>query len=581
MMNKIKNFIVVASLLICGQQSVYGQSKLDSICFSVDVPENVSFQYPVSGARLFKASGHKLGTIEVNLDSTELSSLSTEKKTIIEASIKSAVNIWTLYLNGNHLDISIKFSPNISHDIETLVYYNSPQNSDTSYPLSYCRNYLEPNGYADYKDAIITINSQTDWEIGYDGQKYNLTLGLLRAIAHALGFGSSLTLNTNGTFIIRPTTSYTPFDKLIFSSSGQFLKDIIVSRRPMRNELLEAFMNPQSANMYVCYQTPQYQLYAPSVFDNYASFRYFKNNNSIMSYNMHSGMVANVDTLTLKLINEVGWGFDIPQQVKIISTDIDSTGYTSAYSSHHFVLSGLSNTLDSYEWKFRLPLKNGTMQLVTTSNTEDFTISAINDESIYQISDNREIVGEILFTGYKNQQQITASYLIRLQLKPHILGIEILAKEWDVYSEDYYSLTVGVRYEGCFYVYTSLEEEYGIWENTHVSYDPYFSRITYDNIDSWGSARLTVIARNDYGTDTKTIEIPCPKDYGMSREVNYIYSKYNETPSEIEVFTLGGLLIGKVENYGKLSSLCKKGNTYLIKNSSEIKNSKPIKYTQK
>lgn len=57
MMNKIKNFIVVASLLICGQQSVYGQSKLDSICFSVDVPENVSFQYPVSGARLFKASG--------------------------------------------------------------------------------------------------------------------------------------------------------------------------------------------------------------------------------------------------------------------------------------------------------------------------------------------------------------------------------------------------------------------------------------------------------------------------------------------------------------------------------------------
>lgn len=578
-MKQLKNIIVAASFLLSGHQYTYGQSELDSISFNIDVPENVSFQYPVLGSRLFKASGHQLGTIEVNVDSTEFSSLSTEKKAIIEASIKSAVNIWSLYLNGNHLKISIRLSQNISHDIETLVYYNSPQNDDTSYPLSYCRNYLESNSYNDFKDAIITINSQTDWEIGYDGQKHNLTLGLLRAIAHSLGFGTSLTLSTNGTFVIRATAQYTAFDKLVFSSSGQYLKDI-PARSTNSNSALNIFANPQSNNMYVYYQTPQYQLYAPSVFDNYASFRYFNDNNSIMSYNTHSGMEANVDTLTLRLINEVGWGFDIPQQAKIISTDIDSTGYASAYSSHHFVLSGVADNLDSYEWKYRLPLKNGTMQVVTTSNTEDFTIPTVNNDSIYQISDNREIVGEILFSGYKNQLLITASYLIRLQLKPHILGIEVLDKEWNEYSEDYYSLTVGVQYEGCFYVYTSLEEEYGIWEITQVSYDPYFSRITYDNIDSWGSAWLTVIARNNYGTDTKTIEIPCPQDFGLSRDVTHIYGKCN-TPSEMEVFTLSGFFIGKVENYEKLSSLCKKGQTYIIKESGENKISKPIKYTQK
>lgn len=263
--------------------------------------------------------------------------------------------------------------------------------------------------------------------------------------------------------------------------------------------------------------------------------------------------------------------------LRIVSTDIDSTGYASAYSSHHFVLSGAPEGLSNHNWELRLPLADETSQTVVTSNTADFTIPSITNENFYAISDNHEIVGEISYTGYQGQQEYSATYMIRLQLRPHILAIEVLNKEWSDSSEDYYDLTVGIRYEGCSYIFSSLEEENGIWANSQTSYEPDSSRVTFNTVDAWDNAYLTVTARNDYGTDTKTIEIPCPKGYDLSG----IYNHSTETTDKnqahnIDVFTLNGKFVARTNCKSELPSVCKKGNTYILK----LQNEKHIKYLQ-
>ncbi len=582
-MKSLNKIYVLAVLLLClGQQAILGQTELEMVNFKINVPEGISFQTPVLGKRILKASGCKPGSIQVHTAPNWLDGLPVEKKDIIEASIKSAVNIWKLYINGTKLNLSINLSSTMTQDIETEVLFIPNVNDSTSYPLSFHKNHIETDNavYAAYYDATITINSQVDWGMGYETLSSNLTLGLLQAISHALGFGSSIKLNTDRTFVIIPTTYYTPFDKLIFSSSGQYLSSIpirIGGRRP--NPSLEAFANPQSDNIYVLSQIPQYQLFAPFEYADYASFKYFNNNNSLMSYIPHNGQEAIVDTLTLRLLNEVGWQFETPQQLKIVSTDIDSTGHASAYSSHHFVLSGAPEGLSNHNWELRLPLADGELQTIATSNTEDFTIPSITNEAHYTISDNREIVGEISYTGYQGQQEYTASYMIRLQLKPHILAVEVLSKGWSDSTEDYYNVTVGVRYEGCFYLYSSLEEEYGIWANSQTSFEPYFSRINFNTVDAWGNAYITLTARNDYGTDTQTIEIPCPKDFGLSRLISCSKGIADKQANHctIDVYTLSGEFVAQAKDDGDLTSVCKKGNTYILKQ----RNGKRIKYLQK
>lgn len=143
-MNSLKNiYILVALLFCCGQQTVWGQTELETVDFKFNVPEGISFQAPVLGKRISKASGYRLGSIEVHTSPNWLDDLPVEKKEIIEASIKSAVNIWSLYINGTKLNLSISLSSTITQDIETTVQYIPNANDNTSYPLSYHKNYVE------------------------------------------------------------------------------------------------------------------------------------------------------------------------------------------------------------------------------------------------------------------------------------------------------------------------------------------------------------------------------------------------------------------------------------------------------
>lgn len=567
---------------LCVYTKSMGQTiDIDTLEYKEICPSGMSFQMPTAGSRPLKAANRIPGKINIVTEDNWLGNLSADKKNIIESSIKSAISIWKLYLNGDSLKLELKLDNTISHDIETTVYYYAP--NDTCYAYSYYMNRLNGAYAANITcDATITINDTVNWEVGYEGNGKNLTLALMQAMAHSMGFGSSLRLKEKGDdiFVEPANRRYTAFDHLIFSSNGQRL-DSIPIRKGRRNNDLEAFANPQSSSVYAYQQDQKYKLYAPSTFDDHTSFCYLDNSLSLMSRQLPDDMDATIDPITMKLLDEIGWNLGVDQSLEIASNDVDSTGCATAYSSHVFYLTGNTSGLTNHSWTLRLPLANGEMQSVTTSNTQTFIIPAITNEGIYAINDNREIVGEITYTGTQGSNDVSACFMVRLQLKPHIISVDVLEKSWNELDDDYFNVTLGIRYEGCFYIYTTLEEEETCMMYDNFSYVPYYTRVEFSDIDSWGAAWITVTARNSYGNDTYFLEIACPQDYGLTRNTTNISRVQDKDISSIVIYDTKGSLVATTSGTKELSSYCKNGTMYILHVSDKNGKQRKVKYLQK
>ena len=99
-------------------------------------------------------------------------------------------------------------------------------------------------------DAIIHINKNSNWGLGLRNiskTSKNLTYALMRAIGTSLGFGSSIKKDERrGTFSFT-SKKPSPFDKLIFSQTGNKLSDIDNSK----SQDLANFVQPASGYLYI------------------------------------------------------------------------------------------------------------------------------------------------------------------------------------------------------------------------------------------------------------------------------------------------------------------------------------------
>ena len=552
----LKSFLIVFFLFL--RFNAIGQSQeLDSIVFEDNIPEESAFSMPNIYSRLMKPSGRHPGCVILTAENNWLDGLSENQRLIIETSIKSAVSIWELFLNGDTLRINIQQNNNHPCDIYTTVFY-SPVN-DTAFAVSYVRNYkfYPPEGNL---DAKIEIKNSIDWEVGYEGKGKNLTYALMQAFVHAMGFGSSLRCKENNTFIVSATRKYSAFDYLLFSSNGQQLSDIPII--PMRyNQALESFA--KSGTVYAYQLSDAYKVYAPSAFEDGVSLQYFDGGNSLMSYPMPNYLEPTVDSVTLRLLSEIGWNILPAESFEITSSDVDSTGITTAYASHYFHLTGDTDGLSNHTWLFILPLKNGGRDTVSVSNTLQSMTSSITNEAQYATNDNNEIVGEVLYTGIKNDEVVSASYQIRLQLRPHIVNVSVLECSQSSNDEDLFDLTLGIRYEGCYYIYATAEEEYSAICYPRYSYVPYYTQLKFTDLDSWGSVWITVTARNAYGTATTMVEIENPQNSFFSRKTDVAVVKCDEY-NDVSVYDLNGRELTSHGNLKDLSTYCTSGKTYVL-----------------
>lgn len=295
-----------------------------------------------------------------------------------------------------------------------------------------------------------------------------------------------------------------------------------------------------------------------------------------MYYDDLGNVDLSVDRTTLDLLSEIGWDFGMTGLVEIVCDELGESGLGSAYESYTFTLN-TSLSFSSYEWHYILPIKGGGTENVASSTLgKSFTIPAINDEDKYERTIEGDIRGTVSFTGYtKDGTKYTAYYNVTLELRPHIISANIVSITPCSYDETYYNVVVEVYYTGSHYLHLSLESEYSPSVDAKFSNTPYYARIMFTDVDSWGYAKINIIARNDYGSDTAMIEIPSSINYATYNALS-IEEILHSSDYTVEAYSINGFFLGKINN---LEELNEKGEKLLIlKVHSDKRNTRTLKF---
>lgn len=420
-------------------------------------------------------------------------------------------------------------------------------------------------------DAIIYINKNTKWDCSYNEKvcesSCNITFAMMRAIATVLGFGSSVTQKTirgNDIIAFGNKNGYSVFDNLIFSSQGKFLNEIAnIGNR--ENPELTSYVQPvQGTFLYVLKQDDKHKLYAPESFENYNSLVYLNNKESLMHFDLKTGMKKfRVDATTVELLNTIGWNLKKSEDVKIVGNDIDETGLASAYEDHTFtVKNDNGGIITDAVWSYMLPLQNGKDTLVSQRlNSLSFSIKAIDNESKYRINMNGDISGKIIFSGKINGKDVEDVFNISLELKPKIKAVKIIKKESN-YPLSSYNIYYTVEYVGSDHLFIQVEEEFAGGMESQIIYEPFFAHVESKYLTAPFYNWVDIKVENKYGEEIYTIELP-PYTDGDVREIPNNRVEFKSPYTIIEVLNEHGMTLNWVTSLNDLR-INKKG-LYILK----------------
>lgn len=365
--------------------------------------ENIVF-YPSDNIK--KARSNKNNTGMIYVDYSECPTFPDSLKIAVDA----ATEIWNSYMSsGDYLNLKIMYEDLSNTEIKTSIYYKS-NSENIYYPLClYRKKYNETA--LNNTDAIISINKNIDWCIGIGKTNYNqnkLSIAILKSIAIALGFGSSVKRNARKDIVFGFNKGMSIFDTLIFNEDGLFMKNI---KNSQHNEL-KKMVQPSYGYLYAHKKEDIYKLYAPSTFDENNSLKTFLCSNTLMSINNNNALDFAIDSITLNVLNALGWNFkeNINNNFEICTNETDDSGILSAYQSHKFFIKPNDIVIKEPYWEYLLPLKDGTYKIVKTSNDVNFSISAIDDENLYKHTLEGDIRGFINFCGIVNGKEIKCTH---------------------------------------------------------------------------------------------------------------------------------------------------------------------------
>ncbi|MDE6199021.1 MAG: hypothetical protein K2G06_04180, partial [Muribaculaceae bacterium] len=339
-----------------------------------------------------------------------------------------AMSVWESCIIGDtKVYIKIQLADNIEEDIRTIV-YNKVHDNLLMPRVLY--DYLEEISERDteYPDGIITINSNTIWDYNLGDNispdKKNLSFGIMRAIARILGFGSSVQVESSGSYKFTDKRYHTIFDNIVSDSSNKKLTSIGVNRGKPTQELKDFIENPNTT-FWVNTGNTTYQLAEPPYTKECPPFVFLKDKNSLMRSDLNAGdYILNVDQTTGTILHSLGWNTQSPL-ISIFSDDVDETGLASAYSSHRFRINTdnlpSEATIINRKWTLELPLANGEIQsLGLTDNNLSCTTAPIENEENYKINSDGDIEAQLKFRCTIDGTETSVSFKIYFELKPLI-----------------------------------------------------------------------------------------------------------------------------------------------------------------
>lgn len=434
--------------------------------------------------------------------------------------LQVAADIWRscLNINANHaitLQLAWEDLPN-NEDIKNNVQYVIGKNYNLiPSSLYYSVKSNEKNNRP--FDAKITINKNLNWDCGYNVENKagvrNLSYAMLRSIAVALGFGSTLTLakyNSEPVVKFQHSQGHSLFENMLVSEQGIWLKDQSNTGKKQNPKILD-FCTGVYGDVYISgMHTPsQYKMYTPASYEDNKSLMYLDNKQSLMHYSLDKQTKKlQIDTLTTNVLNKMGWDIAVPNSdFQIIGEGIAESGVTSAYTAHSFHVegNGKENIKDA-RWYFYLPSVSGSDSLQKSAEgTLAFNINAISDPDNFVNNVSGDIYGQILFSGTINGIKINLQYNVTLELKPSISSVSVVKRKND--NNDSYDAICKVDYKGADYLYVSLEE-YGSSLRSQFVREPYLAHFVCSNITSPYYAWIDIKVENKYGSEVYTVELP-------------------------------------------------------------------------
>lgn len=466
--------------------------------------------------------------------------------------------VWQELADDEDVRISVAYVPDaIFKNYSPTSLHNSLLNS--------------PSLDSDSPDALITVNKNKVWDCGYNIDNNigvrNLSYAMLRSIAVALGFGSSLSyahLSTGDIVKFPFSGGHSLFDNILVSENGIRLNEIYNTGRVQNPDILK-FCTGGFGNVYIDglnihdNSDSPYKMYTPSNYEKNKSLIFLDNSRSLMHYSMDkSAKILQIDTATINILNKIGWSIYVPNDnFQIKGNDIPESGITSAYTSHSFYIEG-NNTDDikNGEWSFWLPssVDGSDILIKTTDGGSVFNIEPIVENESYQVSVNGDIYGKIVFTGIFNGKNIKLQYNITLELKPLISDVSFVKQKNK--GKDSYNVSCKVDYTGANYLFVTLEEEYGSTLRSQFVREPYLAHFSCKNITSPYYAWIDIIAENKYGKELYTIELPPYVEQPMKSDLKRLDSKriYGDF-SEIKVFNTDGHYLKAINDFSAPLSL--------------------------
>lgn len=506
--------------------------------------------------------------------------------------LEVATDVWRSCLNINsnytiRLQLEWNDLPN-DEDVKVKVLYI--KDNDNNYVPSSLYYSLDPdlnenNSY----DAIITVNKNVKWDCGYSIEKKydvrNLNYAMLRSIAVALGFGSSLSLTnfSTGPIVKFPfSKGHSLFDNLLVSENGIWLKNLSNTGRYQNPEIMN-FCTGVNGNVYIdgdynnADEKAKYTMYTPSNYKDTKSLVYLNNKQSLMYYSLDkTSKKLQVDSITTNVLNKLGWDMAASNQnnIKIIGSGIPKSGITSAYVSHLFYLEGeekdkISNT----KWFFYLPTLDGNESLQKSAEgTLSFSIDKISNPNNYAVNVNGDIYGKVLFTGLLNGTVIKLQYNVTLELKPSISNVTFIKQN---NKNNLYDVVCKVDYKGSDYLYVTVEEEYGSSLRSQFVREPYLAHFVCNNITSPYYAWIDIKVENQYGSEIYTIEL---SPYNSTSIPNKIRSFADNDFTVIKIYNSSGFYIKTIKKETEIENL--PSGMYILKyfkGHSKVKTSKLLK----
>ena len=401
--------------------------------------------------------------------------------------------------------------------------------------------YSQQRGYSpgeESPDGILTLNNNIKWNTiqnnEFDINRVCAFTAVSRGIALILGFGTTV-VEENGIIKFQTFLKNTKFNDMVFSSSGEWLKDI------KDNNTLSDYAQPSSdTKIYALKHDDNHILYSPSKFDDKKSLVYLNNKKSLMHYSFGKGdRFLNIDDVVVELLNSVGWKATKSGGLSIKnSRGLDNNGIGSIYEKFSMrIYNPEKKTISDPIWRMYLPLKSGDRVLYQESQTSMFYVDLISDIESYAKTSEGEIQAEIFYECNMDGERVAVDpYIVTLQLKPIISKVENISF---IKNGDNLSFSADLYQSGANTLIMSVSmEDYPY--NESFTYTGNVNHVKYDRFYSDQICYVDFTAINKYGKATKSLTYD-PENPNQDKFVKRFESYVITT---VNVYDISGNFIG-------------------------------------